>query len=428
MRFLQWKQDMKTCSPEQGPMRETPSSTYRWVIVFVLWLVHVLSFMNISSLGTIAPFIKEDLRLSSLQIGFLISALSIGSAVCQMPAGLIVDFAGVRRMLTLAVAAIGLFLSLFSQASSFPVAVAVLLLYGGATGIVGPATSKCVLDWFPAVGRATAMGIKQTGINFGGILAGVFLPILVILLTWRHSLLAVGLVETAMAIPVYWLLRESPVRSEVSTTSIAWEKILRMAMRRDMLILGAMGFCFMGVQFSFSAYLVLFLTEEMKYPVVQAGQYFALSYFVGAVARVLWSLASDYLLAGRRRGTLIVITLILLFSSSALGIISFFPAFSPVLTIAILAFGISGIGWSAIYLTIVGEAVGKDSTGLATGIGFCFGFLGSLTAPPLFGFLVDQTGTHGWSWFFLTSCAAAVMILLYFFREKKGCEPQRTTS
>jgi sugar phosphate permease len=95
-------------------MKNIQTSNDRWVMVGVLWLVHALAFMNISSFGILAPFIKEDLHLSSLQIGFLISALSIGASVSQMPAGLIVDFAGVRRMLTLAIGLIGLFLVLFS--------------------------------------------------------------------------------------------------------------------------------------------------------------------------------------------------------------------------------------------------------------------------------------------------------------------------
>ena len=396
------------------------TSHYRWVIVAVLWLVHALAFMNFSSFGILAPFIKEDLHLSSVQIGFLISALSIGASVSQMPAGLIVDFAGVRRMLTLAIGLIGLFLVLFSLAPSYPIALVILLVYGMANGIVGPAASKSVLDWFPAVGRATAMGIKQTGVNFGGIFAGLLLPALAIYFSWRHSLLAVGLFEVVSAALIYRLLKESPVRSDQPQAPIAWKKILRMAMHRDMLILGGIAFCFMASQFSFSTYLILFLTQEMKFPIVQAGQYFALSFLIGAAGRVLWSMASDYFLAGRRKGILRLIALILFFSSLALGMISFFPTlFSPLLLVAVVAFGISGIGWNAIYLTMVGEAVGKESIGLATGVGYSIGFLGSLVCPPLFGLLVDQTDVYGYAWLLLTACAGAILLLLTLYKEKE---------
>ncbi len=400
-------------------MKNMQASHYRWVIVGVLWLVHVLAFMNISSFGILAPFIKEDLHLSSVQIGFLISALSIGASISQMPAGLIVDFAGVRRMLTLAMGLIGLFLILFSLAPSYWIALTILLIYGMANGIVGPAASKSVLDWFPAVGRATAMGVKQTGVNFGGIFAGLLLPALAVFLSWRHSLLAVGLLEVASAALIYGLLKESPVRSGQPRRPIVWKKILRMVMDRDILILGGIAFCFMASQFSFSTYLILFLTQEMKFPIVKAGQYFALSFLIGAAGRVFWSMASDYFLAGQRKRILRLIALILFFSSLALGMISFWPALSPLLLVAVIAFGISGIGWNAIYLTMVGEAVGKESTGLATGVGYSIGFLGSLTCPPLFGFLVDRTDVYGYAWLLMTACAGAILLLLTLYKEKE---------
>ena len=69
--------------------------------------------------------------------------------------------------------------------------------------------------------------------------------------------------------------------------------------------------------------------------------------------------------------------------------ISFFPILSSLLMIAVLAFGVSGIGWNAVYLTIVGEAVDRESTGLATGVGYFFGFLGSVV-PASFRFSVDR--------------------------------------
>ena len=399
-------------------MKKNQTSNYRWVIVGMLWLVHAIAFMNISSLGILAPFIKDDFHLSSFQIGFLISALSIGASLSQMPAGLITDFVGVRLMLTIAVGLIGFILVLFSLAPFYWIALMILLIYGGANGIVGPATSKSVLDWFPEVGRATAMGVKKTGVNFGGIFAGLLLPVMAISLYWRHSLLAVGLVEMASTIMIYRLLKESPLRSKTPQAPLAWEKMLHMAMQRDMLILGGIAFCFMASQFCFSTYLILFLTQEMNYSLVQAGLWFALSFLVGAAGRVLWSLASDYLLSGRRKGILRLITLILFFSSLALGLISFFPVFSPLLLIAILAFGISGIGWNAIYLTMVGETVEKESTGLATGVGYAFGFIGSMICPPLFGLLVDKTDVYGYAWLLPAGCAGAILVFLNCYKEK----------
>lgn len=397
-------------------------SHYRWVVVGVLWLVHAFGFMNFSSLGILAPFIKEDFQLTSVQIGFLISALSIGASLSQMPAGLISDFFGVRFMLALGVALEGFFFALLAYASSYPVALLILLFYGLASGIITPTTSKSVLDWFPTVGRATAMGIKQTGVNFGGILAGIIFPFFVLYFSWRQSLFTVGLVEMACAVFIYKFAKESPVKTPVPQSSLAWRKIFHIALHRDMLILGGIGFGFIASQYCFSAYLTLFLTKELDYSIRQAGHYFALSYFIGAAGRVFWSLLSDYLFEGRRKGILFLITFIMLLSSLALSLISFFPSLAQFLLPVILAFGISGIGWNAIYLTILGEAMGKESIGLATGAGYFFGFLGSLLCPPFFGYLIDRTGVYGYAWLFLACCAGTILFLLSLFAEANSKE------
>jgi MFS transporter, ACS family, hexuronate transporter len=398
-------------------MEKYSPSYYRWAIVGVLWLGHAISFMNMASLGTLAPFIKEDLALNSVEIGLFIATASMGACFSQIPAGMLTDRLGVRAMLTLSVGLMGLFFVLLALTHSFFLSLLVLFLYGLSNGVMIPTASRSVLDWFPAVGRATAMGVKQTGVNFGGILAGVLIPVLAIHFSWRRSLFFVGTVELALAGVIYKMARESPYRAPNSRSSLAWEKIFQVAFQPKMLILGGMGFCFMASQFCFSAYLTLFLTKEIHLPIVQSGQYFALSYLAGAAARLFWSLTSDYFLKGRRRGILLAVTAIMLLASISLGLISFIPSLSVLTFLIVLAFGISGLGWNALYLTMLGESMGKESIGLATGAGYFWGFMGSLLCPPFFGYLVDASGYYVYSWLFLAGCSGVAIFLLAIYKE-----------
>lgn len=395
---------------------------YRWVMVGVLWLIHVIGFLNLSSLGILAPFFKEELRLTSLEIGLLTSAISVGACLMQVPAGLISDRLPVRPILALGVGVGGCVFLLLSYASSALYAFVALLVYGLCSGTMTPATSKSVLGWFPIAGRATAMGIKQTGVNVGGILAGILLPFLVLLFSWRRSILMVALAEIALAGFIFKLTREAPAPAQANSASMHWKKIPQLVMHRDMLLLGCAGFCFMAIQYCFSAYLTLFLTKEMNFSITKAGTYFALAYLIGGVGRILWSLLSDYLLGGRRKGVLLLITAIMFLSLALLTTISFLPAAAPLLLVAVLSFGAGGIGWNAIYLTILGEVLGHERAGLATGVGYFFAFAGSLFSPPLFGYLVDATGSYGFAWLFLTICAAANLVMLHQFQEGKARE------
>jgi sugar phosphate permease len=401
-------------------MPDLSGANYRWVIVGVLWLVHVISFFNFSSLGILAPFLKEDLNLSSTQIGLFISAVSIGACLSQIPVGLITDLVSVRFLLPLSIGLMALFLSLFSFSGSYASAIMILLIYGLTTGAIGPAASKSVMDWFPTVGRATAMGLKQTGVNFGGILAGVLLPVLALNFSWRKGLLMVGLAEVVCAALIYKLAKNPPARMKEPSPPFDWKIVRSVILNRNILILGGIDFFFFACQFCFSAYLTLFLTQELKISVGQAGHFFALAFFVGAIARILWSFVSDYYLGGRRKGILLLITWMELLSLCILSLISFFPYVSKFLLLAVLIFGMSGIGWNAIFLILLGEAAGKGSTGLATATGFFFGFMGSLICPPLFGYVVDTMGAYGYGWLFLTLCAAAILLLLGLFPEKNS--------
>lgn len=394
------------------------STSYRWVIVGALWLAHVIFFMNFSCLGILAPYIKTDLNLSSAQIGLLFSAVSLGGCLGAIPAGLIVDRVGVRIILPLAILAMSTTFAFLSATSLYWLFSLILLLMGAFSGATGPAATKCVVGWFPLVGRATAMAVKQTGVNFGGIFAGVFIPYILLSFAWRQSLLFVALLEAACAGIIYWLIQEPPVSAPGGSSSLDWKKFLSVLTNKKILNLGGMCFLFFSCQFSFSAYLTLFLTQEHQYSIAQAGGMFALAYFTGAVARIFWGLISDYLWGGKRKGVLLIIVILELVSLLLLAMSSFLPYLGILVFLAIVVFGLSGIGWNAIYLTIMGETAERETIGMATAVGFSMGFLGSLISPPLFGYLVDKTGLYGTSWLMLAFCAAVILILLSRIQEK----------
>ncbi len=179
------------------------------------------------------------------------------------------------------------------------------------------------------------------------------------------------------------------------------------------MILAPVSFCFFACQWCFTAYLTLYCTRDLHHSAVQAGFYFAMAYLVGAFARILWSLASDYFLKGRRMGVLLLIAWMELISLLVLSLASFLPFLSKVLLVSILLFGASGLGFNALFLTIVAETTRKESIALSTSIAIFFGSMGGLVCPPFFGYLIDLTGMFFYSWMFLTLLTTAILVLLY---------------
>ena len=60
------------------------------------------------AVGTLAPLMKSDLGLSSARIGLLVSAISIGSMVIQVPVGMLADRFGGKWMMAGGLVLIGL--------------------------------------------------------------------------------------------------------------------------------------------------------------------------------------------------------------------------------------------------------------------------------------------------------------------------------
>lgn len=79
--------------------------------------------------------------------------------------------------------------------------------------------------------------------------------------------------------------------------------------------------------------------------------------------------------------------------------------------LCVIFFGLTGMSWNAVYLTLVGEFPKRELAGIATGIAFVITNIGVVMGPPLFGFFVDFTGEYTLSWFFLGFCMAMVAFL-----------------
>ena len=69
--------------------------------------------------------------------------------------------------------------------------------------------------------------------------------------------------------------------------------------------------------------------------------------------------------------------------------------------------GLSAFSWTGIYGTLAIELAGSASAASAVAWVHVLGGVGSLGGPPLFGFLVDHTGSYRIAWL-----AAAVAVLI----------------
>lgn len=170
--------------------------------ITILTLAHVVGTLHIVSVMAMAPVIQGDLNLSVTQVGLLITGYYGAQTLGAVPAGALSDRVGVGFALAIAQLLLITGTLIFNQASSFTLAITGTVVMGFGYSIVNPATAKGVLEWFSIRRRATAMGVKQTGVPIGGVLAAGN-GALVAVVSWNailYGIVAITVINTLLCL------------------------------------------------------------------------------------------------------------------------------------------------------------------------------------------------------------------------------------
>ncbi len=386
---------------------------YRWIVVLICWLTHTFYYINYMTIGVLAPFIKSELNISSARVGFLSSAITVGTIIINIPAGFLSDRYGARWVMGLGFVVMGLSAILISVTHSYLVMFLLLISLGLGIGCNQTPAVRAVMMWFPQKGRATALGIKQSGSNMGGLLASFLLPMMALQFgSWRHSFVTAGLAAITSAAIIFFIYRDPPETLEDSSQSNSPIRVSlrKLFLERDFILIWLIGILLMAVQLSFLTYFVLYMKDGIGLSVNRASLFLSLAFFMGGVGRIGWSMVSDYLCDGRRRLPLIFIGVI-----GTIGAVAFM-LFRPLISIYWIVFftiffSLSALGWNAVYLALTGEVAGKRLAGIATGIAFVIPNIGAILGPPVFGHLVDLTEGYFSAWLFVCICMVMIVVL-----------------
>ena len=169
----------------------------------------------------------------------------------------------------------GVFMIGFSLISQLFPGGLLLIMAGIGYSSVAPATTKGVMRWFPSQGRATAMGVKQTGIPLGGILAASVLPGIALSFGWRFSVL-LGAFLTLSAVLLVRVLIPPAAPSVRGPAQKFWKQLYEVFSNRNIMAISIMGIFLAGVQLSLITHLVLFLKNKFLFSSVMAGMYLAI--------------------------------------------------------------------------------------------------------------------------------------------------------
>lgn len=352
-----------------------------------------------SSAATIAPAVAAPQLLAQMHLGVVAVGLYIALVYLaamfssQWGAALVVRWGPIRTtQVALACSAIGL---LGVASATLPLAIAGSLLVGIGYGPINPASSDMLARTTPPHRFALVFSIKQTGVPFGGAVAGLLVPFALIRGGSGAALAQVaGLCVLGIALATVLRRRLDDLRDAAAP----WPTLARtVAPIRFVLahpLLRRIAVCtlvFSAVQNSLSSYLVSFLHDELAWSLVAAGAALSIAQGAAVVARVVFGLVADRARDGARR-TLLALAVGMAVAGVAMTALR--PSTPPAAVLALaIVYGATAIGWNGVFLGTVARVVPRAQTAMATAGCLFFTYFGVVVGPPLFG-LVGGLG-HG---------------------------------
>jgi MFS family permease len=352
----------------------------------LMFAAHAMGTANISLVLAFAPALQKQLGLTPSAFGLAVSCYYAAQVIGALPAGWLVDRFGIRRGLMAAHLVLALGMSCIAFAGGATGLSIGLALCGLGYVLVNPATARGVLAWFDQRHRATAMGVKQTGVPIGAVVVSM---IAALVENWRVFAVALALAMLLMVVPFFSMARE-----KTSTARSTLLRDLRKALTHRRLTAVTLGTGLYTTAFgAVLAYFVTFSYEVVHVSPGMASLFLALVQAAAAVGRVAWGVAGDRLPGNGRVTGLLACGLLGAASTAGLPFVT-----SPVgLTVAALLIGLTVGGFASLAQTLAVESVDRALAGAAIGYNMLLVTGGLMLGPALFALVLTYDG-YGAAW------------------------------
>jgi MFS family permease len=205
---------------EQSHIPKAVAITWRsWLVWGIAALFYLTGFYQRVSPAVMTSELMRDFGLGAKSLGSLSAFYFYFYVAMQIPAGVLIDSWGARKLLFWGAlsAAAGTFL--FGATSSFALACVGRAIIGGATAAGWLVLLKLATHWFPANRFATLSGLGLFFGNVGALFAQVPLRLLIEHFGWRTVVLGSSVVLFGVCALVWLAVKNDP--SEVGLESHA---------------------------------------------------------------------------------------------------------------------------------------------------------------------------------------------------------------
>lgn len=382
----------------------------RFIVYGLLFAMTLINYFDRTVLSIAMPALIRQFALTPVSVGYLLSAFIWSYALCQLPAGLMLDRWGTRKTAARSIAFWSVATALTGGATSFLTVFLTRLLLGVGESPTFPMAARAIREWAPVRERALAFSISGSGPAFGTAISAVTIAWLVSAVGWRLAFVfsgVLGLIWVMVWLLVYrdpedagWLGDAErrmilADRSPGGTNNADTMSLRKLLSYQTMWGLFLVQGCVNYTQYLFLTWLPTYLVQSRGLNIMHSGFQTGICYFGAMVLTIGMGRLCDSMLtpaavrAGKRRYAV----MILAFGASVMVFAPFTS--SEVLLLAEITFSLAcvqSVFVNTYSLTNDLLHAGK-SIGAAVGWVQFGGNIFGLAAPIATGYIVAATGS-----------------------------------
>lgn len=377
----------------QPTLKESPQ---RWLLVVLMHIGMFFCYVHRSGLSVAAPFMIEELGLSTAVMGVLLSAFFWPYSLLQTPSGWAVDRVGVKRSYAWGYA----LWSLAAAATGLARGMITLVILRGVVGIgqsvIFPAHGRAIANWFSERERGLATGIANAGSRLGQSAVNGIGPMLIVALGWQMFFVVSGLAPLIWLLPWLLFMRRHESAQVISEHNSRPSFLSSFALLKHRSVLGmCLGyFCYNYCWILLYTWLPGYLKLERGFTTKEMAFFSSVPYLIAFFVALSTGALSDWFVR-RGKNEPLVRKLFMMTGMAGAGLIV--PAGMVtdkmtavyLLSAAVCSLSISGIAaWA--FLQSMCE---RQIVGTVGGLQNFFGNIGGIIAPALSGFIAKATGS-----------------------------------